>query len=153
MAKYLVQEIKICFWFFQNKCLGAVDFLLQVNVYETFSCIRNYETTFKPRMRYEYISSNLPRYSQRNEYPYAHAVLYEIFRLASSVPLVNRCNSAEVEYSGYKIPPNTWTIGNVYSANRDPSVWDEPFEFRPERFLDEEGKFCEMTKLCSFGFG
>lgn len=29
-----------------------------------------------------------------------------------------------------------------YSSHLDPSVWDDPRSFMPDRFLDENGKLC-----------
>ena len=29
---------------------------------------------------------------------------------------------------------------NVYGVDHDPDVWDDPYEFNPERFLDPDGK-------------
>ncbi|XLR68210.1 hypothetical protein S83_018882 [Arachis hypogaea] len=31
---------------------------------------------------------------------------------------------------------------------RDPNHWENPLDFRPERFIDEDGEYCEP-----FGFG
>ncbi|MFS7956618.1 putative N-methylcoclaurine 3'-monooxygenase [Helianthus anomalus] len=35
----------------------------------------------------------------------------------------------------YTIPRNTQIFINVWAIGRDPEVWEEPFSFRPERFL------------------
>ncbi|CAI9268617.1 unnamed protein product [Lactuca saligna] len=37
---------------------------------------------------------------------------------------------------GYDIPTGTQAFVNVWAIGRDPSVWEEPQEFRPERFLN-----------------
>ncbi|OMO74974.1 Cytochrome P450 [Corchorus olitorius] len=37
--------------------------------------------------------------------------------------------------SGYRVPEGTWLIPNLYKIHRDPTIWPDPSEFRPERFL------------------
>lgn len=36
---------------------------------------------------------------------------------------------------GYYVPKNTWLMVNVWKIQRDPRVWPDPMEFKPERFL------------------
>ncbi|OXU31223.1 hypothetical protein TSAR_014757 [Trichomalopsis sarcophagae] len=42
---------------------------------------------------------------------------------------------------------------NFYSANSDKSQWENPEEFQPQRFLDEQGKFRQSTGTMAFSLG
>ncbi|KAF2294810.1 hypothetical protein GH714_019948 [Hevea brasiliensis] len=42
---------------------------------------------------------------------------------------------------GYHVPKNTWLMVNVWKIQRDPRVWPEPTEFKPERFLTTHKNF------------
>ncbi|KAH9605297.1 hypothetical protein KSS87_009179 [Heliosperma pusillum] len=67
---------------------------------------------------------------------YFQAVIKEVFRLHPSTPLsLPRMAAESCEINGYHIPKNTTLLVNVWAIARDPEVWVNPFEFRPERFL------------------
>jgi coumaroylquinate(coumaroylshikimate) 3'-monooxygenase len=51
--------------------------------------------------------------------------------------LPHRAN-ANVKIGGYDIPKGTSVQVNVWAIARDPAVWKNPLEFRPERFLEED---------------
>ena len=50
-----------------------------------------------------------------------------------------------VEVGGYKFPTGTFFIGNFMSTHFDPEYWEDPLTFRPERFLDTNGKVLTDT--------
>ncbi|GBL95313.1 Cytochrome P450 2A6 [Araneus ventricosus] len=80
------------------------------------------------------------RYDERNKIPYTFAVLMEAQRFASNVPLsTTRKANQDIHINGYVIPKGSEIIANLWALHHDPAYWDEPEEFRPERFLTDGG--------------
>ncbi|BBH08729.1 hypothetical protein Prudu_020999 [Prunus dulcis] len=68
--------------------------------------------------------------------PYLQAAVKEVFWLHPAVPLlVPRSTNEACEVSGYHIPKGCIVLVNVLGMARDPSVWEDPCESKPERFL------------------
>lgn len=72
---------------------------------------------------------------------YCCALIYETQRFSSIVPIVSHyCSTEDVEFEGYTLPKGTMVWGNIWSAHHDNKDWTDPWTFRPERFLDSQGK-------------
>uniref|UniRef100_A0A0E0HZD2 Uncharacterized protein n=1 Tax=Oryza nivara TaxID=4536 RepID=A0A0E0HZD2_ORYNI len=87
--------------------------------------------------------------------PYIHAIMKETMRMHPVVPLlVPRMSREDASVAGYDVPAGTRVLVNTWTFGHDPSVWDSPEEFRPERFvgsgIDVKGRDFE---LLPFGSG
>ncbi|KAL3512699.1 hypothetical protein ACH5RR_025416 [Cinchona calisaya] len=68
---------------------------------------------------------------------YFKAVIKESLRLHPPIPLlVPRLAREDVRVMGYEIAAGTTVIINAGAIGRDPSYWDEPEKFKPERFMN-----------------
>ncbi|KAA8517014.1 hypothetical protein F0562_017168 [Nyssa sinensis] len=71
--------------------------------------------------------------------PYLQAIVKETLRLHPTAPLIVRESSEDCDIGGYTIPAKTRLFVNIWGIGRDPKYWDNPLEFRPERFVGEQG--------------
>jgi cytochrome P450 len=69
---------------------------------------------------------------------YLDAVVRESLRIRPVVPVVARKLAADVELGGYSIPAGSVLMASIYLLHRDPLLYEDPEEFRPERFLEGE---------------
>ena len=93
--------------------------------------------------------------SDRNQLPYIEATIQEVLRLSNVVPLgVPRTNvERDIYIDGFRIPKNTFVLPNLYSAHMDPGYWKNPYEFNPDRFLDDEGNLLKVESFIPLSIG
>lgn len=72
-----------------------------------------------------------------DQMPYVKAVLKETLRLHLPVPLLApRESMQDMKVQGHDIGAGTLVIVNAWKIARDGMYWEDPEEFKPERFLD-----------------
>ena len=68
------------------------------------------------------------------------ATLYEALRYTSVVPTGARRTIEDTHLNGNHIPKGTTIFINLYPIHHDNKNWNRPELFKPERFLDADGK-------------
>lgn len=82
------------------------------------------------------------------------AFIAEMLRYASFTPLgLFHATQETVEFHGYSIPKGTIIFPNLWQVHFDKKLWGDPKNFRPERFLDDNGHFVENKNLMAFSVG
>ncbi|XP_069442246.1 cytochrome P450 2D14-like isoform X2 [Ovis canadensis] len=86
--------------------------------------------------------------------PFTVAVVHEVQRFADITPLgVPHMTSRDIEVQGFHMPKGTTLITNLSSVLKDETVWEKPFRFHPEHFLDAQGRFVKQEAFIPFSAG
>ncbi|OAX37164.1 cytochrome P450 [Rhizopogon vinicolor AM-OR11-026] len=101
----------------------------------------------------------LPGFDDRPALPYVDAILRETFRWYPVFPLgIPHATTTSDIYKGYYIPKGVAVIANTWQVHTTAMAHDEkkypnPDEFKPERFLHEDGSLTSDTMRLGFGWG
>jgi len=72
--------------------------------------------------------------------PLVQAAILETLRLATVAPLsIPHKTTTDTSLAGKNIPKNTMVILNLYSIHHNEDDWENPNEFKPERWLNVDG--------------
>ncbi|KAF4454203.1 phenylacetate 2-hydroxylase [Fusarium austroafricanum] len=71
--------------------------------------------------------------------PYVTALVKEILRFWTVIPIcLPRVNIKDIPYQGAVIPAGTTFFMNAYAADYDEARFANPYEFNPERYIDDK---------------
>ncbi|KAI0701989.1 cytochrome P450 [Cytidiella melzeri] len=100
----------------------------------------------------------LPTFADRPNLPYINAVVLEILRWNPAVPLglAHQLTQDDV-YRGWRLKKGTVVWANIWTMLHSDDAFQNASQFRPERFLNDQGKPCQLSKetdpATGFGFG
>lgn len=95
-----------------------------------------------------------PSLADRARLPYTNAVLHEIQRFISVLPLgLPRALTRDVNLRNHFLHKGTFVIPLLVSAHRDPTQFKDPDHFNPTNFLDDQGEFQNNDAFMPFAPG
>ena len=84
--------------------------------------------------------------------PYIQAVIRETLRLHPAAVFSGRQCREDVNIFGYHIAAGTNVFINIWSLGKDSEQWEDPLEFRPQRFA-KGGEELQQLRMLPFGGG
>ncbi|XP_013391064.1 cytochrome P450 2J6-like [Lingula anatina] len=98
--------------------------------------------------------SRVAKMEDKARMPFTEAAILEIFRMSTVATLgVPHATSETTKLGGYTIPKGTVILGDLYRVLHDKNSFEEPYKFKPERWLDGDGKVIKSDKLIPFSMG
>ncbi|KAF9555542.1 cytochrome P450 [Agrocybe pediades] len=92
-----------------------------------------------------------------DDLPYITAIVMETLRWRDVVPIsVPHLLIEEDEYKGNRLPKGSVIIPNAWAMLHDEEIYPDPFEFKPERFLNADGTINKSVRdpaHACWGFG
>ncbi|CAB1344095.1 unnamed protein product [Coregonus sp. 'balchen'] len=93
------------------------------------------------------------QYEALMQMEYLDSVLNESLRLYPIAPRLERVAKKTVEINGIVIPKDCVVMVPTWTLHRDPEIWSDPEEFKPERFSKENKESIDPYTYMPFGAG
>ncbi|KAK3596386.1 hypothetical protein CHS0354_036936 [Potamilus streckersoni] len=99
-------------------------------------------------------TGRLPSLQDKRNLVYTEAFIMEILRVCNiaTISLPHTC-TVNTKLRDYDIPKGTTLLPDIDSVLFDPKIWGDPEEFRPERFISEEGILLKPEEFIPFFTG
>ncbi|HEX8085120.1 MAG TPA: cytochrome P450 [Solirubrobacteraceae bacterium] len=95
--------------------------------------------TFERLVREPRVLARLTEAVDAEDDDYVDAVVTESLRRRPVLPIAEpRLVKQPVEIGGFQYEPGCALALNAYLVHHDPAIYDSPYEFRPERWLDQQ---------------
>ncbi|XP_035985610.1 cytochrome P450 3A56-like [Fundulus heteroclitus] len=93
------------------------------------------------------------QYDSLMQMEYLSSVVDECLRLYPPAARLERTAKETVKVKGITIPKNMVVMIPVYALHRDPELWPDPEEFKPDRFSKENKQSIDPYTYLPFGVG
>lgn len=81
-----------------------------------------------------------PKLSDRSDMPLTMATVLESLRYSCVNPIpIPHQTLRDCNFEGYHVPKHATILINLWHIHHDSEIWDDPWSFCPERFLDDKG--------------
>lgn len=142
-------EIEVA-WDLEIICSAGIETTnVQLQIF-TLACIANPEAVRKAQAELDAVigPDRLPTFEDMDKLPYIHAMIEETFRWRHILPTgIPHATTQDDYYNGYLIPKKSTIIPLFIAMRNDASLFDNPSQFRPERWLGKQ------QQSANFGYG
>ncbi|KAL3862689.1 hypothetical protein ACJMK2_008642 [Sinanodonta woodiana] len=99
-------------------------------------------------------TERLPSLQDKQRLVYTEAFIMEVLRM-SNIAIVSILHApvSDVWIRGFHIPKGMQILPDINSVLSDPAVWGDPENFRPDRFVSEEGTLSKPVEFIPFFTG
>jgi len=101
----------------------------------------------------EVLQGNLPTFETLKALTYTQMVIEEGMRVYPSVWMVGRRAVNDTQIGDYHFKKNAVFFLDIFSLHKNPDFWEEPDQFKPERFSPELKKKRHKYAYIPFGAG
>lgn len=97
-----------------------------------------------------WLEGDAPDATRFDEQPFVKQCVQEGMRIFPPVPAFSRKTVEPDRLGPYQVDPGTELIMSQFLVHRDPTIWDDPLDYRPGRFAEEAP---ERPRYGYFPFG
>ncbi|KAF5388375.1 hypothetical protein D9615_000798 [Tricholomella constricta] len=117
---------------------------------ETVFVLLSRNPALQERIYTELIREGLDPLAAATKLPVFENIMKEGLRFNPPIPLLSRSPTNDSKYGRWFIPKGSWMFANIWSIMHDATVFKNPDEFDPDRFLDP---LIRDPTAFTFGFG
>lgn len=99
------------------------------------------------------LGKRVPVFEDLARMPYVKMLISEVLRFHSTAWMTHRVSTQEEQIGGYRIPANSLVVVLIDAIHHNPAVWQDPYEFIPERFSQEASAGRHRAAFIPFGIG